>query len=191
MDGSSEDGLVERARKGDREAFSELVRRHSRQVYGVVYRMAGDHSDADDLAQEVFMTAWRSIGSFRGGSRFSTWLYRIAVNASLSFLRKKGKEKGRAPFDETMRVPDQAAGAPSSPMVGSAAGELRGRAEEALRSLPAHFRTSFALVVGEGLSHRDAARVLGCSENTVSWRMHKARKLLQARLKPWLEEVRS
>ena len=191
MDGSPEDGLVGRARKGDREAFAELVRRHARQVYGVVYRMAGDHSDADDLAQEVFMTAWRSIGSFRGVSKFSTWLYRIAVNASLGFLRKKGREKGRAPFDETMSVPDRASGAPPSTESAAAAGEIRGRAEEAIRSLPPHFRSSFALVVGEGLSHRDAAKVLGCSENTVSWRMHKARKLLQARLKPWLEEVRS
>lgn len=191
MDGSPEDGLVERARKGDREAFAELVRRHSRQVYGVVSRMAGDHSDADDLAQEVFMTAWRSIGSFRGGSRFSTWLYRIAVNASLTFLRKKGREKGRAPFDETMSVPDRTPGALSSPESGSAAGEIRGRAEAALRSLPAPFRASFVLVVGEGLSHREAAKVLGCSENAVSWRMHKARRLLRARLKPWLEEVRS
>jgi RNA polymerase sigma-70 factor (ECF subfamily) len=191
MDERPEDRLVEEARKGGREAFAELVRRHERRVYGVVQRMVGDRSDADDLAQEVFMTAWRSIGSFRSGSSFYTWLYRIAVNASLGFLRKKGREKGRAPFDETMSVPDRAAGAPPSTESAAAAGEIRDRAEEALRSLPPHFRSSFALVVGEGLSHRDAAKVLGCSENTVSWRMHKARRLLQARLKPWLEEVRS
>ncbi len=191
MDERPEDRLVEEARKGGREAFAELVRRHERRVYGVVYRMAGDHSDADDLAQEVFMTAWRSIGSFRGGSSFYTWLYRIAVNASLTFLRKRAREKGREAFDENLGVPDRAHGAPSSPEASSAAIEFRGRAEEALLSLPAHFRSSFVLVAGEGLSHREAARVLGCSENTVSWRMHKARKILRARLRPWLEEVRS
>lgn len=190
MDERPEERLVEEARKGGREAFAELVRRHERRVYGVVYRMAGDHSDADDLAQEVFMTAWRSIGSFRSGSSFYTWLYRIAVNASLTFLRKRAREKGRAAFDENMSVPDRAYGAPSSPEASSAAIEFRGRAEEALLSLPAHFRSSFVLVAGEGLSHREAAKVLGCSENTVSWRMHKARKLLRARLIPWLEEVR-
>jgi RNA polymerase sigma-70 factor (ECF subfamily) len=191
MDERPEDRLVEEARKGGREAFAELVRRHERRVYGVVQRMVGDRSDADDLAQEVFMTAWRSIGSFRSGSSFYTWLYRIAVNASLSFLRKKVREKGRAPFDENMNVADRAPGGPSSPERSSSASEIRGRAEEALRALPGPFRASFVLVEGEGLSHREAARVLGCSENTVSWRMHKARKLLRARLKPWLEEVRS
>ncbi len=191
MDERPEDRLVEEAREGGREAFAELVRRHERRVYGVVQRMVGDRSDADDLAQEVFMTAWRSIGSFRSGSSFYTWIYRIAVNASLSFLRKKAREKGRAPFDENIGVADLAAGAPSSPERSSAASEIRGRAEEALRALPDPFRASFVLVAGEGLSHREAARILGCSENTVSWRMHKARKLLRARLGPWLEEVRS
>ena len=188
MDERPEDRLVEEARKGGREAFAELVRRHERRVYGVVYRMVGNPSDADDLAQEVFMTAWRSIGSFRGRSSFYTWLYRIAVNASLTFLRKKAREKGRTAFDENLSVPDGAHGAPSSPEGSSAGNEIRGRAEEAVRELPAPFRSSFVLVAGEGLSHREAAQVLGCSENTVSWRMHKARKLLRARLKTWLEE---
>ena len=95
--------LVEEARRGGREAFAELVRRHERRVHGVVLRMAGNRSDADDLAQEVFLTAWKAIGSFRSGSSFYTWLYRIAVNTSLTFLKKKGREKNRAPFDENHR----------------------------------------------------------------------------------------
>jgi RNA polymerase sigma-70 factor (ECF subfamily) len=191
MDERPEDGLVEEARRGGREAFAELVRRHERRVYGVVFRMAGNHSDADDLAQEVFLTAWRAIGSFRRGSSFYTWLYRIAVNASLTFLKKRGREKDRAVFDENMSVAAPVHGVPSSPEESSARSEIKVRMDEAVGSLPAHFRASFVLVAGEGLSHRDAARVLGCSENTVSWRMHKARKLLRARLKPFLEEVRS
>ena len=68
--------------------------------------------------------------------------------------------------------------------------ELTARIDEAVAALPVHFRASFALVVDQGLSHAEAARILGCSENTVSWRMHKARKLLQARIKPYLEEAR-
>jgi RNA polymerase sigma-70 factor (ECF subfamily) len=191
MDERPEDRLVEEARRGGREAFAELVRRHERRVYSVVFRMAGNHTDADDLAQEVFMTAWKAIGSFKQGSTFYTWLYRIAVNTSLTFLKKKGREKNRTEFDENLSIVGPSHGLPSSPEGSSVASELKGRMEEAIDSLPIHFRASFVLVAGEGLSHADAARVLGCSENTVSWRMHKARKLLRARLKPFLEEVRS
>jgi RNA polymerase sigma-70 factor (ECF subfamily) len=191
MDERPEKSLVEEAQRGGREAFAELVRRHERRIYGVVYRMSGNHSDADDLAQEVFLTAWRAIGAFRRGSSFYTWLYRIAVNLSLTFLRKKAREKARAAFDENLAVASPARGASSSPEGSSALSEIKVRVDEAVSALPAHFRASFVLVAGEGLSHRDAARVLGCSENTVAWRMHKARKLLRARLKPFLEEVQS
>jgi RNA polymerase sigma-70 factor (ECF subfamily) len=186
MDERPEASLVEDARRGGREAFAELVRRHERRVHGIVLRMAADRADADDLAQEVFMTAWRAVGSFRSGSSFYTWLYRIAVNTSLSFLKKRGREKDRAPFDENLAV----AGHASGPEGRSALNELTARIDEAVAALPVHFRASFALVVDQGLSHAEAARILGCSENTVSWRMHKARKLLQARIKPYLEEAR-
>jgi RNA polymerase sigma-70 factor (ECF subfamily) len=191
MDDRPEERLVEEAQRGGREAFGELVRRHERRIYGVVYRMAGNHADADDLAQEVFLTAWRAMGSFRRGSSLYTWLYRIAVNASLTLLRKRGRERDRAVFDENTAATDRAHGESSAPERSSTMNEIRARVDEAIASLPAHFRASFVLVAGEGLSHRDAARVLGCSENTVSWRMHKARKLLRARLEPFLEEVGS
>jgi RNA polymerase sigma-70 factor, ECF subfamily len=182
--------LVEDARQGGREAFAELVRRHERRVYAIALRMAGNPADADDLAQEVFLTAWRSIGSFRGGSSFYTWLYRIAVNASLTFLKKRrGREKDRAPYDDNLSVTGPGPGLPS-PEGEASRSELAARVNEALAALPAHFRAAFALVADQGLAHAEAARILGCSENTVSWRMHKARKLLQARLKPYLEEVR-
>jgi len=191
MDERPEALLVEEARKGGREAFAELARRHERRVHGVAMRMAGNLSDADDLAQEVFLTAWKAIGSFRSGSSFYTWLYRIAVNTSLTFLKKRSREKNRAPFDENLPIGTLAHGLAPGPEATSAMNEITVRIGEAVMALPVHFRAAFALVVDQGLSHADAARVLGCSENTVSWRMHKARKLLQARLKPYLEEVRS
>ena len=190
MDELPEERLVEAARRGGREAFAELVRRHERRVYGVALRMSGDPSDADDLAQEVFLTAWKAVGSFRGGSSFYTWLYRIAVNTSLTFLKRRNRERGRAPFDENLPVGGPDRGLPAGPEGGAALNELTARIAQAVAVLPARFRATFALVVDQGLSHADAARVLGCTENTVSWRMHKARKLLQARLKPFLEEVR-
>ncbi len=191
MDERPEDDLVEDARRGSREAFAGLVRLHERRVYALVFRMAGDHSDAADLAQEVFLTAWKSIASFRRGSSFYTWLYRIAVNTSLTFLRKRSREKGRAEFREDMAGLDTGRDASLSAEGSCSQNELRARMDEAIDSLPGHFRASFVLVASQGLSHAEAAGILGCSENTVSWRMHKARKILQARLKPYLGEVRS
>ena len=191
MDERPDDLLVEEARRGSREAFAELVRRHERRVYGLVFRMVRDHSDADDLAQEVFLTAFKSIASFHHASSFTTWLYRIAVNTSLTLLKKKSREKDRAEFREDLAGDGPGRDAAFSPEGRSALNELRGRIDEAVDALPGHFRASFVLVAGQGLSHAEAAKVLGCSENTVSWRMHKARKLLRVRLEPYLGEVRS
>lgn len=190
MDERPEDLLVEEARRGNREAFAELVRRHERRIYGLVVRMAGNHSDADDLAQEVFLTAWKSIASFKRGSSFYTWLYRIAVNLSLTFLKRRSREKGRAEFREDL-AGSGAEGGASSPEGSSVLSELKDRVDEAVESLPGHFRAAFVLVVSQGLNHAEAADILGCSENTVSWRMHKARKLLRTRLESYLREVPS
>ena len=127
MDERPESVLVAEAARGGREAFAELVRRHERRVHAVVLRLAGDAPDADDLAQEVFMTAWRSIGGFRGGSGFYTWLYRIAVNASLTFLKRKGREKRRVAFDDNVAAAGPAAGpSPADPEGRSETGELKG-----------------------------------------------------------------
>lgn len=191
MDERPDDLLVEEARRGSREAFADLVRRHERRVYGLVFRMVRDHSDADDLAQEVFLTAFKSIASFRHGSSFYTWLYRIAVNTSLTFLKKRSREKDRAEFREDLAGDGPGRAVSFSPEGRSALNELRGRIDEAVAGLPGHFRASFVLVAGQGLSHAEAAKILGCSENTVSWRMHKARQLLRVRLEPYLGEVRS
>jgi len=191
MEEPSDARLVEEARMGSRDAFAELVRRHERRVYGLALRMSGDPSEADDLAQEVFMSAWKAIGSFRGRSSFSTWLYRIAVNTSLTFLKRKGRERGQVPFDERLPARGPAGDRASGPEDNAAWGELAARAQRAVAGLPSRFRATFALVVDQGLSHAEAARVLGCAETTVSWRMHRARRLLRARLEPFLEEVRS
>jgi RNA polymerase sigma-70 factor (ECF subfamily) len=191
MDERPDERLVEEAGQGSREAFAELVRRYERRVYAVALRMARNPADADDLAQEVFLTAWTAIASFRCGSSFYTWLYRIAVNTSLTFLKKRKREKNRAPFDENLSVGAAVRETAGRPEASSALNELSDHIGQALGGLPAHFRATFALVVDQGLSHAQAAAVLGCSENTVSWRMHKARRLLQARLKPYLEEDRT
>jgi RNA polymerase sigma-70 factor, ECF subfamily len=189
MDERPDEVLVGEARRGRLEAFSELARRHEQRVYRLIYGMTRNHSDADDLSQEVFLTAFRSLSGFNGRAAFYTWLYRIAVNQTLNFLKKRGREKNRAGFHENLPYGEESQAVAYSPEGSSIRGELQGRVAEAVNALPAHFRVSFLLVVDQGLSHAEAARALGCSENTVSWRMHKARKLLQARLKPYLNEV--
>jgi len=188
MDERPDEALVEEVRRGRTEAFSELARRHQQRVYRLVYGMTRNHSDADDLSQEVFMTAFRSISGFTGRSGFYTWLYRIAVNRTLNFLRERRPEKERAEFHENLPC-DSGSGDDASPEGRSIQSELRGRMIEAVEALPPVYKASFLLVVDQGLSHAEAARALGCSENTISWRMHKARKMLQNRLRPFISEV--
>ena len=189
MDERPDDVLVDQARRGGVEAFSELARRHQKRIYRLICGMTGNHSDTDDLTQEVFLTAFKSIPGFRGTAGFYTWIYRIAVNRTLNFLRTRGRDQQRAEYHDDLLCGEEAAAGLSSPELSSVRNELRGRIAEAVDSLPPRFKTSFLLVVDQGMSHADAARVLGCSENTISWRMHKARKLLQAKLKPYLDEV--
>ncbi len=181
--------LVDRARLGDADAFMVLAGRYRDRIYGLTMRMTGNPEDAADLTQEAFLTAFRSLAGFGGRSSFYTWLYRIAMNLSFNFLRKNGRERDRVPFDDALEhEPPETAAPDGSPEDLAERGELRDRVEEAVASLPAIFRAAFALVVEQGMSHADAARVLECSENTVSWRMHKARKMLRDRLRPFLAE---
>ena len=187
MDDVSDGSLVGRAKLGDLEAFSELVRRHRERIYRTISRFARDHGDTDDLAQETFLQALREIRRFREKSEFSTWLYRIAVNLSLNHLKRKKREMGRQEFDD--RFADRHPAAGFSPESASEGAEFQACLGRAVDSLPPAYRSSFVLVVSEGMSHGQAARILGCSENTVSWRLHKARKMLQARLRPILGEV--
>ena len=186
----SEQGLVAAARNGSVEAFSTLARRYQERIYHTILRFTRDPEDAGDLTQETFMAAYISLRSFRQGAGFYTWIFRIAVNSTLNFLKKKGREKNRTEFRKDVDSMSVPGGPPDSPEEESMRNELGRNLGEAIDGLPLPFRSSFILVVHEGMSHADAAGVLGCSENTVSWRMHKARKLLQRKLKPYLDEVR-
>lgn len=175
-----EEELVERAQKGDLEAYQELVRRHREAIYRTIYRYTKNHNDTDDLAQETFLRAFRGLQHFKRQSAFSTWVFRIAVNQSLNFLKKRKKEKKVSPMEE--RTMGERTARTSSPDANMGFNELREKLDEAIDSLPLLYRSTFILVVLEGMNHRQAARVLGCSENTVSWRVHRARKMLQAKL---------
>lgn len=186
-DDVSDEALVGLAKQGDLDAYSELVLRHREKVYGTIYRFTRDRGDADDLAQETFLQAFRGLRRFREQSEFSTWIYRIAVNLSLNHLKRKRREMARREFDEEAadRLPAPGFSAESA----SQSAELEARLNDAVDALPPAYRTSFVLVVHAGMSHGQAARVQGCSEKTVSWRLHKARKMLQGKLRPILGEV--
>lgn len=184
-----DDKLVEQAKNGDLDAYSELIRRYQERIYRTIYRYVKNHSDADDLAQETFLQAFKALKRFRQKAGFYTWIFRIGVNQSLNFLKKKKKEMYEHEYEENLLGREQPS--LSSPESASVSKELGERLNEALDSLPLPYKSSFILVVFQGMTHGEAARVLRCSENTVSWRMYKARKMLQARLRPYLDEVRN
>lgn len=190
MEQTADDVLVAKAQAGDMDAFMELAGRVQEKIYHTILGLTRNHEDAGDLTQDTLMYAYRSIRGFRRQSSFYTWVYRIAVNLSLNFLKKKGREKGRLDYEDGAAVLEKSAYAARTPERESQHRELRKALDEAVAALPSPFRAAFNLVVFQGMSHGQAAEILGCSENTVSWRMHKARKILQAGLGPFLAEVR-
>lgn len=179
--------LVEKAQQGDRSAFGELVKRHQKKVYATTLQMTGNHGEADDLAQETFLRAFQAVDRFDGRSEFSTWLYRIAINLTINHLKRRAKTR---PADES--DPRVAGALAASAQKGDPASEVElrrfyARLAAALDELPDNLRATVVLVSLQGLPHRVAAEVLGCSEGTVSWRVHQARKLLREALGEELE----
>lgn len=165
--------LARRAAAGEGEAFRLLLERHYDALYRLAYRFLGRAGDAEDLAQEICLGLPRKLKSFRGDSRFSTWLYRVAVNAGLDHARRK---KSIRELEATyVAVSEQRT-------ADWADSEARTRwLYEALDALGSPLKETALLVLAEDLSHREAAEVLGITENTVSWRMHEVRKRLKAR----------
>lgn len=185
MEDDGEDGLVERAQGGDLAAYMELVFRYRKRIYQVIYRFTRNHDDTDDLAQETFLRAFRELGRFRRKSGFYTWIYRIAMNLSFNFLKKRKKNMDWREYVD--RLCGSGKDVLSGPEEASAAGEIRERLVAAVDSLAWPYKSAFTLVVYQALTHRQAARILGCSEKTVSWRVHQARKILRVKLRPFLQ----
>jgi RNA polymerase sigma-70 factor (ECF subfamily) len=170
--------LVERCRQGDLAAFEEIYRTHSPRLYSVACRMLGNATDAEDLLQEIFLAAHRKLDTFRGESALGTWLYRLATNLCLDYLRSR---TGRAiritdPLDEEPGLYDAGSR-------GLAEGILtKMDLERALAQLPEGCRAAFVLHDVEGLEHREVAEVLGIAEGTSKSQVHKARLRLRALL---------
>ena len=141
-------------------------------VHALTYRMTGSLADAEDLAQETFLRAYAQIGAFRGTAKFSTWLYRIAVNTCLNWRQS---ERRRQQLYAQAAVEFSAPAADGEGAFGDQAGEV----QAALLKLPAKQRAAIVLTIYDGLNHAEAAQVLGCSETTVSWRVFAAKRKLK------------
>lgn len=177
--------VVERARKGDREAFASLVRTHQRRVYLIAVRMMGNHDDASDVAQEAFIRAYHGLPSFDGRSDFFTWLYRIAVNVCLNHLRRTRRQR-TVPLEEVVlpEALEQQVG--EDPRRRLELKQMMLDIDQALDELSPVLRATLVLVVLEGMPYREVSEILECSEGTVAWRIHEAREKLRGRLGMYL-----
>jgi RNA polymerase sigma-70 factor (ECF subfamily) len=187
VDEPDDNQLVAEAKKGNLEAFGLLVERYQNRLYQIVRRFVPSHEDADDLIQETWMQAFRALPSFREEAGFYTWIYRIALNLTINFLRKQKKEKQWESYEFWEKGPEENLGKKlRATEEDPGLYELREKIEMAIKKLPLPYRSAFILVTQEGLNYRQVAKILGCSENTVAWRMFKAREKLQKELQPYL-----
>lgn len=166
--GDADESLVAAAAAGDRPAFEALLRRHYDRVHGLAWQLTGSRADADDIAQDVCCTLVEKIGSFRGEAKFTTWLTGITFNACRDFRRRRRSFGGMV---DRLSVLAGIAEAPRDPYDAVWVKSAVARLKPALRD-------TVVLVAGQQLTHAEAAVVLGVSENTVSWRMHEARRIL-------------
>lgn len=173
--------LVEAAQKGDIEAFGVVVRRHQKRVYRLALHLLRSAAEAEDVTQDTFVRAYGALDRFDGRSEPFTWIYRIAVNLSLNAIRaRKHSERSSTPDDprvEPQLVEQRAALA--NPETANADRELGVVLEAGIDSLSEVLRTTLLLVIVDGLPHADAGKILGCSEGTVAWRIHEARRRLR------------
>lgn len=168
MDKAEEQKLILAAQGGDAAAFESLVTMHYETMYKMAFKWCGNQTNAEDITQEACMKLARGLGSFKFNSAFTSWLYRLVINAAKDFY----KQAGRMPLSDGLETAQVVAGS-----------EERLFAREVLAEvarLPEGEKEAVLLVFSEGLSHKEAADILGCKERTVSWRIHEARKKLSA-----------
>jgi RNA polymerase sigma-70 factor, ECF subfamily len=172
--------LVGLFQRGDEDAFDSLVEKHRRRIYSLVCRLASP-GEADDLAQEVFIAAYKALPSFRGDSAFSTWLYRIAVHVCSHHIRKRRLDT--TDLDEEFVDYDSG----RDPEHSAISGELQQRVRDAIGALPYKLRLVVVLRDLQGLSYEEIAQVVGCPIGTVRSRLHYATQRLATVLRPYVE----
>ncbi len=171
----AEPDLLARCRAGDVEAFETLYRHHSARIYSLALRMTGSPEEGEDLLQEIFLQAYRKLGTFKGDAAIGTWLYRLALNHCLDFVRSR-----RARMDKmTGTLDDERAIEPQAPRTSTVE---RIDLERAIEQLPPGCREAFVLHDVEGFDHREVAEMLGIAEGTSKSQVFKARAKLRVLL---------
>lgn len=175
----SDGEIIARVRAGDTGAFADLVRRHQDRVYGMALRTTGKPEDAEDLAQEVFLSVFRGLEGFKGDAQFTTWLYRIAWNRCADWLRGNRRPGRRtAPLEDADDLVDGRAD-PAAEAIGN---DDRLRLRAALDGLDERYRSVVELAAIQGLSYAEVGSALGLPVKTVETRLYRARRLLRERL---------
>ncbi|MCB1229642.1 MAG: sigma-70 family RNA polymerase sigma factor [Verrucomicrobiae bacterium] len=182
--------LVDRARGGDTKAFDALVEKYTPRLYGLVYHMTSNREDTHDILQDVFAKAYRSLKRFQGKSSFYTWIYSIAVNMSLNFLKKRGRQRKLSLDDLDLAIQNDEEfiehTSKTDPVREANLNELQQRLNAAMQELSDDHRAVVTMYDIQGLPHAEISRILGISEGTVRSRLFYAHRQLQN----YLEEFR-
>jgi RNA polymerase sigma factor (sigma-70 family) len=180
-----DDELVARTQAGDPSAFDDLVVKYSPRVYGLIYNMTSNHEDTNDLMQDVFAKAYRSIAGFRGKSSFYTWIHSISVNMTINFIKKRNRRRTMSLDDIDSGVQhdkefiEVTASVTNSPSREANLRELQQRLNEAMQKLSVDHRTVVTMFDIQGMPHAEIAKILGISEGTVRSRLFYAHRQLQ------------
>lgn len=183
--------LVERVQRGDKRAFDLLVLKYQHRILALVTRFVHDSHEAQDVAQEAFIKAYRALANFRGDSAFYTWLYRIAINTAKNYLVARGRrppDSDIAAEDAEFHDGDSALKDIQSPERELLRDEIEQVVNRTLEQLPGDLRTALTLREFEGLSYEDIAEAMGCPVGTVRSRIFRAREAIDKALKPLLED---
>lgn len=182
--------LVERARQGDTRAFDALVEKYAPKLYGLVYHMTSNREDTNDILQDVFAKAYRALKRFRGKSSFYTWIYSIATNMTLNFLKKRNRRRNLSLDDIDLSIENDPdfieATSKSDPVREANLSELQQRLNMAMQKLSVDHRTVVTMFDIQAMPHAEIAKILGISEGTVRSRLFYAHRQLQA----YLEDFR-
>lgn len=186
----TDEELVARTQAGDAEAFDVLIIRYSPRLYGLVYNMTSNHEDTNDLLQDIFSKAFRSIHSFRGKSSFYTWMHSIGVNMSINFLKKRGRRYTLSLDDVDSGVQNDPdfleATATTDPRREANLTELQKRLNEAMQKLSNDHRAVVTMFDIQGMPHSEIAKILKVSEGTVRSRLFYAHRQLQNYLQEFI-----
>ncbi len=183
--------LVRKAQQGDLSAYDDLIRRYQERIYATIYHMTSNHEDANDLAQETFIKAFRALKSFKGDSTFFTWVYRIAVNKTINFLKQRKNRFQKSLNDLNVNAehdPDIIALiSDKTPRRDLNLLELQEKLNEAMQKLSEVHRLVVTLHDVQGLPHEEISRIMDCNTGTVRSRLFYARQQLQAYLSDYLK----